>query len=163
MPFFAVLLVDVQRTFRLFQTNCSELSGDNYRNFADQNAMAHFLKNIASTSGVLQTVALGAGTFSIDSRLAESRHEQHKPWMGGVPMDTSAAHSYVLKSRRVTHCTIPPTSARSLSRLRLDLFEHQGALFTRPVHLRWRSLRFFNSPKARSALRQMDHIAGGIN
>ena len=130
MPFFAVLLVDVQRTFRLFQTNFSELSGDNYRNFADQNAMAHFLKNIASTSGVLQTVALGAGTFSIDSRLAESGHEQHKSWMGGVPMDTSAAHSYVLKSRRVTHCTIPSDFGEILEPFEARPFRTSR----RPVH-----------------------------
>jgi putative oxidoreductase len=44
-----------------------------HRNFADQNAMAHFLKNISITGGLLQIVALGAGTFSIDSRLANSR------------------------------------------------------------------------------------------
>jgi len=44
-----------------------------HRNFADQNAMAHFLKNIAITGGLLQIVALGAGSFSIDSRLAKSR------------------------------------------------------------------------------------------
>jgi putative oxidoreductase len=44
-----------------------------HRNFADQNAMAHFLKNISITGGLLQIVALGAGTFSIDSRLAKSR------------------------------------------------------------------------------------------
>jgi len=44
-----------------------------HRNFADQNAMAHFLKNISITGGLLQIVAFGAGTFSIDSRLAKSR------------------------------------------------------------------------------------------
>src|SRR6266403_3139763 len=44
-----------------------------HRNFADQNAMVHFLKNISITGGLLQIVALGAGTFSIDSRLAKSR------------------------------------------------------------------------------------------
>src|SRR5258705_13871059 len=44
-----------------------------HQNFADQNAMAHFLKNISITGGLLQIVALGAGTFSIDSRLAKSR------------------------------------------------------------------------------------------
>jgi putative oxidoreductase len=44
-----------------------------HHNFADQNAMAHFLKNISITGGLLQIVALGAGTFSIDSRLAKSR------------------------------------------------------------------------------------------
>ena len=43
-----------------------------HRNFADQNAMAHFLKNISITGGLLQIVALGAGTFSIDNRLAKS-------------------------------------------------------------------------------------------
>jgi putative oxidoreductase len=44
-----------------------------HRDFADQNAMAHFLKNISITGGLLQIVALGAGTFSIDGRLAQSR------------------------------------------------------------------------------------------
>src|SRR5216683_876285 len=43
-----------------------------HRNFADQNAMAHFFKNISITGGLLQIAALGAGTFSIDSRLAKS-------------------------------------------------------------------------------------------
>src|SRR5712692_7786191 len=43
-----------------------------HRDFADQNAMAHFLKNISITGGLLQVVAFGAGGFSIDSRLAKS-------------------------------------------------------------------------------------------
>ena len=43
-----------------------------HRNFADQNAMAHFLKNISITGGLLQIAAFGAGSFSIDSRLAKS-------------------------------------------------------------------------------------------
>jgi putative oxidoreductase len=43
-----------------------------HRDFADQNAMAHFLKNISITGGLLQIVALGPGTFSIDSGLAKS-------------------------------------------------------------------------------------------
>jgi putative oxidoreductase len=43
-----------------------------HRDFADPNAIAHFLKNIAITGGLLQIVALGAGTFSIDRRRAES-------------------------------------------------------------------------------------------
>jgi putative oxidoreductase len=42
-----------------------------HRNFGDQNAMAHFLKNISITGGLLQIVAFGAGTLSIDSRLAK--------------------------------------------------------------------------------------------
>ena len=44
-----------------------------HRDFADQNAIAHFLKNISITGGLLQVVALGAGTFSVDGRLATSR------------------------------------------------------------------------------------------
>jgi putative oxidoreductase len=43
-----------------------------HHDFADQNAMAHFLKNLSITGGLLQVVALGAGTFSIDNRLATS-------------------------------------------------------------------------------------------
>jgi putative oxidoreductase len=39
-----------------------------HRDFADQNAVAHFLKNLSITGGLLQIVALGAGTFSIDGR-----------------------------------------------------------------------------------------------
>src|SRR6266850_4061612 len=41
-----------------------------HHNLADQNQMAHFLKNIAITGGLLQVVALGAGSFSIDGRRA---------------------------------------------------------------------------------------------
>jgi putative oxidoreductase len=41
-------------------------------NFADQDAVAHFLKNISITGGLLQIVTLGAGTFSIDRRVATS-------------------------------------------------------------------------------------------
>jgi len=44
-----------------------------HRDFADQNVIAHFLKNISITGGLLQVVALGAGTFSVDSRLATPR------------------------------------------------------------------------------------------
>jgi putative oxidoreductase len=43
-----------------------------HRNFADQNAMAHFLKNISITGGLLQIAAFGAGSLSLDSRLAKS-------------------------------------------------------------------------------------------
>jgi putative oxidoreductase len=44
-----------------------------HRDFADQNAVAHFLKNLSITGGLLQIVALGAGAFSIDGRRARSR------------------------------------------------------------------------------------------
>jgi putative oxidoreductase len=43
-----------------------------HSHFADQNAMAHFLKNISITGGLLQIAAFGAGTFSVESRLAKS-------------------------------------------------------------------------------------------
>jgi len=39
-----------------------------HRNFADQNQMIHFMKNIAITGGLLQVVAFGAGRFSLDAR-----------------------------------------------------------------------------------------------
>src|SRR5258706_3532546 len=43
-----------------------------HRDFADQNPIAHFLKNLSITGGLLQIVALWPGTFSIDGRLAQS-------------------------------------------------------------------------------------------
>ncbi|MCA1440880.1 DoxX family protein [Ensifer sp. IC4062] len=39
-----------------------------HTNFADQNQMIHFMKNLAITGGFLQVVALGAGAFSLDRR-----------------------------------------------------------------------------------------------
>jgi putative oxidoreductase len=39
-----------------------------HHNFADQNQVIHFLKNIAITGGLLQVVAFGAGSFSFDNR-----------------------------------------------------------------------------------------------
>jgi putative oxidoreductase len=44
-----------------------------HHNFADQNQMVHFLKNIAITGGLLQVAAFGAGSLSIDRRRASSR------------------------------------------------------------------------------------------
>ena len=41
-----------------------------HRNFADQNQMIHFMKNIAIMGGLLQVVALGGGKFSVDHLLA---------------------------------------------------------------------------------------------
>jgi putative oxidoreductase len=43
-----------------------------HHNFADQDQMMHFLKNISMTGGLLQVVAFGAGAFSIDGRRARS-------------------------------------------------------------------------------------------
>jgi putative oxidoreductase len=37
-------------------------------NFADQNQMIHFLKDVMITGGLLQIVAFGAGAFSFDNR-----------------------------------------------------------------------------------------------
>ena len=42
-------------------------------NFADQNQMIHFLKNIMLAGGLLQIAAFGAGAISIDSRLSKGR------------------------------------------------------------------------------------------
>ncbi|WP_088348105.1 MULTISPECIES: DoxX family protein [Rhodomicrobium] len=41
-----------------------------HRDFADQNQMIHFLKNIAMAGGLLQVFAFGAGAFSVDGRLS---------------------------------------------------------------------------------------------
>ena len=39
-----------------------------HNNFADQNQMIHFLKNVAMIGGLLQIAAFGAGSLSIDNR-----------------------------------------------------------------------------------------------
>jgi putative oxidoreductase len=39
-----------------------------HNNFADQNQMIHFLKNVMMAGGLLQIVAFGAGALSVDNR-----------------------------------------------------------------------------------------------
>ncbi|MEH2511642.1 putative oxidoreductase [Nitrobacteraceae bacterium AZCC 1564] len=39
-----------------------------HANFADQNQMIHFLKNVSMAGGLLQVVAFGAGAWSLDTR-----------------------------------------------------------------------------------------------
>ena len=41
-----------------------------HSNFADQNQMIHFLKNVMMAGGLLQVVAFGAGALSVDTRRA---------------------------------------------------------------------------------------------
>jgi putative oxidoreductase len=38
-----------------------------HTNFADQNQMIHFLKNVMITGGLLQIMAFGSGVFSVDN------------------------------------------------------------------------------------------------
>ena len=42
-----------------------------HSNFADQNQMIHFLKNVMMAGGVLQITAFGAGAISLDNRRAK--------------------------------------------------------------------------------------------
>ena len=42
-----------------------------HSNFADQNQMIHFLKNVMIAGGLLQIIAFGAGALSIDNRSAK--------------------------------------------------------------------------------------------
>ena len=39
-----------------------------HNNFADQNQMIHFLKNLMIAGGLLQVAAFGSGRFSVDAR-----------------------------------------------------------------------------------------------
>jgi|SRR5690606_35992719 len=39
-----------------------------HTNFADQNEMINFMKNLAITGGFLYVIAYGAGAFSVDNR-----------------------------------------------------------------------------------------------
>ena len=43
-----------------------------HRNFADQNQMIHFLKNVMMAGGLLQITYFGAGAFSLDARTERS-------------------------------------------------------------------------------------------
>jgi putative oxidoreductase len=47
-------------------------------NFADQNQMIHFLKNVMMAGGLLQIVAFGAGPLSLDSRATKVRSTNQK-------------------------------------------------------------------------------------
>jgi putative oxidoreductase len=47
-----------------------------HSNFADQNQMIHFLKNVMMAGGLLQIVAFGAGSLSIDHRRAGGSAQQ---------------------------------------------------------------------------------------
>ena len=44
-----------------------------HTNFADQNQMIHFMKNLMIMGGLLQVAAFGAGQFSLDARLGAKR------------------------------------------------------------------------------------------
>src|ERR1700730_5855141 len=44
-----------------------------HSNFADQNQMFHFLKNVMMAGVLLQIVAFGAGVISVDNRLSKGR------------------------------------------------------------------------------------------
>jgi putative oxidoreductase len=43
-----------------------------HRNFADQNQMIHFFKNIAITGGLIQIAAFGSGRFVLDRLLGRT-------------------------------------------------------------------------------------------
>ena len=45
-----------------------------HRNFADQNQMIHFLKNLIIVGGLLQIVHFGAGAVSLDNRKKAQAH-----------------------------------------------------------------------------------------
>jgi putative oxidoreductase len=47
---------------------CLTTAASFHSNFADQNQMIHFLKNVMMAGGLLQIAAFGAGAISIDNR-----------------------------------------------------------------------------------------------
>src|SRR6266478_2153739 len=54
-----------------------------HSNFADQNQMIHFLKNVMMAGGLLQIAAFGAGAISFDNRLSKG---------GGTIANAAPAH-----------------------------------------------------------------------
>ena len=53
-----------------------------HHNFADQNQMIHFLKDVMIAGGMLQITYFGAGAFSLDNRIA--RTSTHKVSLGNA-------------------------------------------------------------------------------
>jgi putative oxidoreductase len=51
-----------------------------HTNFADQNQMIHFLKNVAIMGGLLYVVAYGPGALSLDARRTEVRPATDEPF-----------------------------------------------------------------------------------
>jgi len=54
----------------IFVVYCLATAAFFHSNFADQNQLIHFLKNVAMTGGMLQIVAFGGGRLSVDARRA---------------------------------------------------------------------------------------------
>ncbi len=50
-----------------------------HHNFADQNQMIHFLKNVMIAGGLLQIATFGAGAWSLDSRGATTASRGSSP------------------------------------------------------------------------------------
>jgi putative oxidoreductase len=65
---YQVRLVAIAQALFCFATAISFHS-----NFADQDQMIHFLKNVMMAGGLLQIVAFGAGALSLDSRFSRER------------------------------------------------------------------------------------------
>ena len=63
-----------------------------HTNFADQNQMIHFLKNIAMMGGLLYVMAYGPGRISLDARL-------------GLPTEDRTATGIPVRDRRSTRLT----------------------------------------------------------
>lgn len=55
-----------------FAVFCLATAAIFHNNFADQNQMIHFLKDIAILAGLLQVIAYGPGKLSLDHRFGQS-------------------------------------------------------------------------------------------
>jgi putative oxidoreductase len=55
-----------------------------HNNFADQNQMIHFLKNVMMAGGLLQIAAFGAGALSIDNRRENGELSANPAMANGV-------------------------------------------------------------------------------
>ena len=55
-----------------------------HNNFADQNQMIHFLKDIMIAGGLLQIAAFGAGAFSLDNRSSRDRGGRRQSGVGSL-------------------------------------------------------------------------------
>ena len=131
-----------------------------HSNFADQNQMIHFLKNAMMAGGLLQVVAFGAGSFSLDSRVLKSgRRTRRWRWL----LDHEERHRGRDRPRRLLTFRTPKCRVVArrigLSELAYRNFEHSSHLREKSAPSLGLDRRGSGSPSRRRVLRYSKPLA----